>query len=107
MNGDPQTYGSWFHKHEQFGLSLAVGALEAATRHGLPVLEVASQMASLHSEVKRLSGDDQAALRRVALCFCRESLVAAETAQTMRQETSERAALARARRQGFWAKHSA
>jgi hypothetical protein len=107
MNGEPATYGSWFSKHEQHGLAIAVGRLEEVTRPGVPVLEAAAKMAELCRDIRRLSGDDQAALRRVGVAFCREPLVAAETAATMRAETSERAAAARAKRREYWARNAA
>jgi hypothetical protein len=107
LNGEPASYGSWFSKHDQAGLAVSVGQLEEATRPGLPMLEGVAKMAALRKEVRRLSADDQAALRRVAVAFCRESLVVADTAVTMRAETAERAAAARARRREFWARNSA
>jgi hypothetical protein len=107
MNGEPASYGSWFAKHEQNGLAIAVGKLEEATRPGVPVFEAAAMMAALRRDIRRLGADDQAALRRVGVAFCRESLVVADTVTTMRAETTERAAAARARRQEYWARHSA
>jgi hypothetical protein len=107
MNGEPASYGSWFAKHDQQGLAVSIGQLEEATRPGMPMLEGIAKMTELNKTIRRLGADDQAALRRVAVAFCRESLVVAETAATMRTETAERAAAARARRQEYWARHSA
>jgi hypothetical protein len=107
LNGEPASYGSYFDKFEQHGLALAVTKLEGATDPGINVLERSRLMSELCKEVKRLSADDQAALRRVGVAICRESLVTAETADAMAADTAARAAAAKARREAYWAKHSA
>jgi hypothetical protein len=107
LNGEPDSYGSWFAKYDQRGLAMTVGRLDGATDPAVAreIREV--RMRDLVLDARRLSGDEQAALRRVGLAFCRQSLVAEEAAATMRADTAERAAAARARRAAHWARHSA
>jgi hypothetical protein len=104
LNGEPASYGSYFSKYEQPGLALAVTQLDEATKG---VLERARLLAELNGAVKRLSADDQAALRRVGVAICRESLITDEAAVAAAADVSERAAAAAARRAAYWAKNAA
>jgi hypothetical protein len=107
LNGEPSTYGSYFAKYEQYGLAMAIGKLDEATTPGTGVLERARLIAELQGDIKRLSADDQAKLRRVAVAICRDSLVAGEVVEAMQRDNREKAAKAAARRAAYWAKHSA
>jgi hypothetical protein len=107
LNGEPASYGSYFTKYDQPGLALAVTMLDSATDPAANVLERARLMAELNRDVRKLSADDQAALRRVGVAICRESLVTEETAGALAADVSARAAEAAARRAAYWARNSA
>jgi hypothetical protein len=107
LNGEPASYGSYFAKYEQPGLALAVTQLEEATDPRRNVLDRLRLMQQLCKDVSGLGADDQAALRRVGIAVCRESMITTDTATSMQQETAERARAARLLREAFWAKNAA
>jgi hypothetical protein len=107
LNGEPASYGGYFAKYDQAGLALAVTQLEQATDPRKGVLERAHLMSQLCRDVANLGADDQAALRRVGIAMCRESLIAADTAGVMRDDTAERAREAKALREAYWARNAA
>jgi hypothetical protein len=107
LNGEPSSYGSYFSKYDQPGLALAVTQLEQATDPRKSVIERLHLMTQLCKDIGRLGADDQAALRRVGIAMCRESLIAADTACAMRDDTAERARAAKALREAYRARNSA
>jgi hypothetical protein len=53
--------------------------------------------------LKGLGSDDQSVARRVAIAFCRESLLNTDALEALRENTEARAAACRAARAAYWA----
>jgi hypothetical protein len=107
LNGQESRYHGWFARHEQHGLAAMIEKLGEATAPGTAEMDRWRLKAETTRLLKGLGGDDQAVARRVAIGFCRESLLNEDAMQALRENTESRAAACRAARAAYWAARSA
>ncbi len=103
LNGSVGSYGAWFSRFEQYGISLMMDALAEATdpRHGETERERLLTRAA--KTMKSISPDEQAAARRVAVGFAYERLVTEDTVTALKADTNSKAVAGKARRAAYWA----
>jgi hypothetical protein len=107
LNGDEAGYGRWFERHEQLGLSVMVEKLSQMTDPRTTEMERWALKAEAVKLMKGLSADDQATARRVAVCFCRDTMITGDALAALEEGTEAQAADARKRRAAYWLERAA
>ncbi len=107
LNGDEAGYGRWFERHDQPGLAVMVDKLSKMTDPRTNEMEKWALRAEAVKLLKCLGADDQATARRVAVCFCRQSMITTEALEALEEGTAAQAADARKRRAAYWLERAA
>jgi hypothetical protein len=107
LNGSESQYHAWFARHDQHGLATMIEKLSEASAPATPEMDRWRLKAETTRILKGLSSDDQAVARRVAIGFCRESLLNVDALDALRENTESRAAACRAARAAYWAQRAA
>jgi hypothetical protein len=103
LNGSESHYHAWFARHDHPGIAAMIEKLGEATSPATPEMDKWRLKADATRLLKGLGSDDQAVARRVAIAFCRESLLNCDALEALRENTETRAAACKAARAAYWA----